>query len=326
MHQSRSSLLAGFAPLLWLMSCGSSPPAPTPPSKPAALSSAISSTLASNDASTVTYTVTYTGSHQFFRVYLDTDRAPGTGYGYSGIGAEFLIENASLYKYTGSGSNWSWAPAGAATFTKTGTQATWTVARSALGVTDPCVAATNVVFDIDDGTAPVMHQLLSPAATCAASTTTTARPAVPTASNGPIDGPRASNDATNVQYAFAYAGTPAYWRVYVDTDASAATGFAAGSGVGADLLIEGSGVYRYLGPGWNWSPAGSATFSSSGGTASWSVARAVLGETAACGESSTLLFETEDRTGHTTDAGPITQTFTNDSGCGTSGSAPPPAP
>ena len=104
MHQSRSSLLAGFAPLLLLMSCGSSPPAPTPPSKPAALSSAISSTLASNDASTVTYTVTYTGSHQYFRVYLDTDRGAGTGYSYSGVGAEFLIENANLYKYTGSGS------------------------------------------------------------------------------------------------------------------------------------------------------------------------------------------------------------------------------
>src|SRR5947209_17119154 len=175
MHQSRSTLLAGFAPLLLLMSCGSSPSGPTPPSKPAALSSAISSTLASNDAANVTYTVMYTGTHQFYRVYLDTDRSAGTGYGYSGIGVEFLIENANLYKYTGSGSDWSWTAAGAVTFNKTGTQATWTVARSALGVTDPCAAAANVVFDIDDGTAPVMHQVLSPASTCA---TSTAKPAV----------------------------------------------------------------------------------------------------------------------------------------------------
>ena len=205
------------------------------------------------------------------------------------------------------------------TFANAGTQATWNVARSALGVTDPCAAAANVVFDIDDGTAPVMHQVLSPASSCAASTTSTANPAVATPTNGPVGGPRATNDGTNVQYTFTYAGTPAYWRVYVDTDNSAATGFAAGSGVGAELLLEGSGVYRYVGPGWNWSPAGSATFSSSGGTGSWSVARALLGETAACGESSTLLFETEDSAGHTSDAGPVAQTFTNATSCSTSG-------
>ncbi len=329
MHQSRSSFLAGFAPLLLLMSCGSSPPGPTPPSKPAALSSAIASTLASNDASTVTYTVTYTGSHQYFRLYLDTDRTAGTGYAYSGVGADFLIENANLYKYTGKGGDWSWIAAGAVTFAKADTQATWTAARSALGVTDPCAAATNVVFDIDDGTAPVMHQVLSPASTCTASTGSTAKPAVTTAGNSSVGATGATNDATHVQYTFTYAGTPAYWRVYVDTDNSVATGFAAGKGVGAELLIEDGTVYRYVGPGWNWSPAGSATFSASGGKAAWSATRALLGETAACGESSTLLFQTEDTTGQTTDAGPVAQTFTNAASCETpasAGSTPPPAP
>ena len=323
MHQSRTTLLAGFAPLLLLMSCGSSPTGPTPPSKPAVLSSAISSTSANNDASTVTYTVAYTGSHQFFRVYLDTDRTATTGFGYSGIGVEFLIENSNIYKYSGSGSDWSWTSAGAVTFTNSATQATWTVARSALGVTDPCAAAANVVFDIDDGTTPVMHQVLSPAATCAASTASTAsvaKPAVSVVANGPISGAHATNDATNVQYAFTYTRTPAYWRVYVDTDSAAATGFPAGMGVGAELLLEGGMVYRYVGPGWNWSPAGNATFSASGGAASWSVARTVLGETAACGESSALLFETEDSAGHSSDAGPLAQTFTNAASCGSSGS------
>ncbi|HVT05934.1 MAG TPA: hypothetical protein VHO67_00675, partial [Polyangia bacterium] len=293
------------------------------------LSSAISSTSASNDASTVTYTVNYTGSHQFFRVYLDTDRTAGTGFSYSGIGVEFLIENANIYKYTGSGSDWSWTSAGAVTFDKTSTQATWTVARSALGVTDPCAAAANVVFDIDDGTTPVMHQVLSPASTCSVSTATptVSKPVVPTVANGPISGAHATNDATNVQYAFTYSGAPAYWRVYVDTDGAAATGFPAGMGVGAELLLEGGMVYRYVGPGWNWSAAGNAAFSATAGSATWSVARALLGETAACGESSTLLFETEDSAGHTSDAGPLVQAFTNATSCGAAGSggsAPPP--
>ncbi len=330
MQQSRWSLASAVIPFL-LLSCGNSPPAPTPPSKAAAVSAAITSTAANNDASSVTYTVTYTGSHQYFRVYVDTDRAAGTGFQYAGVGAEFLIENTNLYRYTGSGTDWSWTAAGTVTFSNAGGQATWTVSRSALGETDPCASAANLVFDIDDGTAPIVQQALTPAASCAtakaAPTTLVATAVTPAAGNG-ISGARAANDASTVQYAFAFTGAPAYWRVYVDTDGSGTTGFPTNGGVGAEYLLEGSGVYRYVGPGWNWTSVGSATFSTTGGTASWSVARALLGETAACGETSTLLFQTEDSAGTMISAGPLAQTFTNAGSCtsaGTGGTTASPA-
>ena len=309
-----------------LMSCGPTPHAPAlRASAVAALSPFISGTAASNDSSTVTYAVAYSGSHQFYRVYLDRDRDAATGFRYAGIGADFLMENANLYRYTGSGSDWSWTPVGAVAFSNAGGQATWTVARSEIGETDPCQAAANLVFDIDDGTAPVVSQVLTPAGSCA---TPTGTPDAGAAAAG-ISNPRMSNDATDVEYAFAFAGAPAYWRVYLDLDRNATTGFAAGSGVGAEYLLEGSGVYRYVGPGWKWEAAGSATFSSSGGTASWSVARATIGETAACGETATLLFQLEDGAGRMTSTGAIAQTFTDAGSCtsagtGGSGAAPPP--
>jgi len=325
MQQSRKVLVSAMVPFL-LLSCGSSPQVPAPPSKEAALSAAITSTLANNDAANVTYTVTYTGSHQFFRVYVDTDRSAGSGFQYAGVGAEFLIENGNLYRYTGSGTDWTWTAGGAVTFANGSGRATWTVSRSTLGETDPCASAANLVFDIDDGNAPIVQQALTPASSCAAPPV--ASPTV-SAPGGAVSNGTAANDASTVQYSFSFTGAPKYFRVYVDTDASASTGFSAGGGVGAEYLIEGSGVYRSTGAGWSWTSVGNATFSSTGGTATWSVARALLGETAACGETSTLLFQIEDTAGTMTSSTALPQAFTDASSCtvtGTGGSTPPPPP
>lgn len=53
-------------------------------------------------------------SSYFYHIFLDTDMNALTGYRYqdsSSIGAELMVENNSLWQYTGSGgSNWSWAP------------------------------------------------------------------------------------------------------------------------------------------------------------------------------------------------------------------------
>src|SRR6185312_7381644 len=108
--QSRLVVASVVLPLV-LMSCGNAPEVPAPPSHEAALSAAITATAANNDASTVTYRVSYTASHQYFRVYIDTDRSADSGFQYGGVGAEFLLENNSLYRYAGSGSDWAWTSA-----------------------------------------------------------------------------------------------------------------------------------------------------------------------------------------------------------------------
>lgn len=71
---------------------------------------------AANDSSKIFLSYDLNGSFSssfFYHIFFDTDNDPLTGYRYqdsSSIGAELMIENNSLWKYTGSGgSNWSWA-------------------------------------------------------------------------------------------------------------------------------------------------------------------------------------------------------------------------
>ncbi|MEE6262880.1 DUF4832 domain-containing protein [Plantactinospora sonchi] len=106
-----------------------------------------------------------------------------------------------------------------------------------------------------------------------------------------ITGQTASNTATTVTYRYQYTGAPAWRRVYVDTDRNAATGFAT-TGVGADYLLENGTLYRHAGSGWNWAAVTAVTHTTGGGTASWTVNRADLGETATPNDAD-LVFQTE---------------------------------
>jgi hypothetical protein len=93
----------------------------------------ISGTSATNTATTVTYRFSYTGSPQFLRAYVDTDRNASTGFAQAGTGADYLLENGSLYQHTGTG--WSWTLVRTVTFSSTGGVAQWTVNRADLGET-----------------------------------------------------------------------------------------------------------------------------------------------------------------------------------------------
>jgi len=93
----------------------------------------ISGATATNTATTVTYRFSYTGAPQFLRVYVDTDRNPSTGFAQGGTGADYLLENGSLYQHTGTG--WSWSLVRSVTFGNSGGVAQWTVGRADLGET-----------------------------------------------------------------------------------------------------------------------------------------------------------------------------------------------
>ncbi|MFC6159812.1 DUF4832 domain-containing protein [Kribbella jiaozuonensis] len=93
----------------------------------------ISGTSATNTATTVTYRFSYTGAPQFLRVYVDTDRNASTGYAQAGTGADYLLENGSLYQHTGTG--WSWTLVRTVTFSSASNVAQWTVNRADLGET-----------------------------------------------------------------------------------------------------------------------------------------------------------------------------------------------
>ena len=67
-------------------------------------------------------------------LYLDTDENPATGYSEGGLGAEYLLEGTTLWRYTGTGAdNWNWSEV-ASGIRRTGeTTAEFSFPRSSIG-------------------------------------------------------------------------------------------------------------------------------------------------------------------------------------------------
>jgi hypothetical protein len=94
---------------------------------------AITGGSASDTATTVTYQFGYSGSPAFTRTYIDTDRNAATGFAQGGVGADYLLENANLYRHNGSG--WSWTLVKQVAYAASGGTARWTVDRADIGET-----------------------------------------------------------------------------------------------------------------------------------------------------------------------------------------------
>lgn len=85
------------------------------------------------DATDVHFTVSYTGTPTWTRVYIDRDRSVASGYVSYGVGADYLIENGRLYKYSGTNGAWAWTPVKTIVETPTTGKTSLTVARTDLG-------------------------------------------------------------------------------------------------------------------------------------------------------------------------------------------------
>jgi hypothetical protein len=93
----------------------------------------ISGPVVSHDTGSVFYQITSSGTPVNFRMFMDTDLKATTGYTRNGTGANYMLNNGTLYRYTGSGSDWTWAYVKDVGYNKTTTVANWTVARADLG-------------------------------------------------------------------------------------------------------------------------------------------------------------------------------------------------
>ncbi|MCW3059468.1 MAG: Parallel beta-helix repeat protein [Capsulimonas sp.] len=114
-----------------------------------------------------------------------------------------------------------------------------------------------------------------------------------------FSGETAWSDGTNLYYKATYTGSYAHFHVYLDTDSSAATGYTV-AGVGADYLIEDTGLYHSTANGatWSWtSTAGTVTQTAPGaGTVQFSVPLSSIGSPA----SARIAFEGASSTWVTT--------------------------
>jgi hypothetical protein len=69
-----------------------------------------------------------------WNIYLDTDHNSATGYNFTLLGADTLLQGKNLYQYTGSGTNWSWNYVGDASFAVQGARAELSIQKSIVGM------------------------------------------------------------------------------------------------------------------------------------------------------------------------------------------------
>jgi chitodextrinase len=104
----------------------------------------------------IDFTADYLLPFAFQHVFIDTDDNAATGWVTASspgpaIGADYMIENTSLYKYAGSGTDWAWTYIGAVSPTVNGYAVTWPVP---LSLFTSSVPASIMVQYEGDGFAP----------------------------------------------------------------------------------------------------------------------------------------------------------------------------
>ncbi len=231
---------------------------------PSGAASTLGRWRASNGATSLTYRFQYSGSWNWSRVYIDRDKQPGTGFATNGIGADFLIENRTLFRYAGTGSNWSWSAVSP---------------NPVQMLTGPIDGVTFVEWDLnqsDIGSVTRDVNLIFQVERPGAIQTGFAYEHVYTSSdpNSPFLNYFAENDASKIYYHAEIGPTYTWKHLFIDEDANAATGYPV-AGIGAGYMIENGKLYRYTGtrPAWGWTFAADAHFVVSGRNNDWWIYR-----------------------------------------------------
>ncbi len=198
--QSPPPAVATFTSVPPTITGTSTPVSPTATSTPAL----IQEENATSDDLNVYYSYAYTGSYTWYRVYMDTDQDPATGFPQAGIGGDYLLEGPNLFSYSGVGGSWAWTLIKAVTFTDIDNVVSWTVARGdineaaspnatdlAFQVESPLITSAAFTHNVDNGAIPslVTHvPTAPPTATTNVSSTPTKVPTLagPTATNTPL--------------------------------------------------------------------------------------------------------------------------------------------
>ncbi len=237
-------------PMLWnnLSLVGaSSSPAPTETPASAAVSTDAPPTTGSGPTSTpapfvrITFNHFTPADHQF--VYLDTDNNPMTGSRsiYPGLGVDYLIQDDSLYYWTGLADPYTWAPnawnwVAVVRVKNTATQSVWkfspvAIRRLDISASHPIKAA----FSRQDATWNGLY--FSPVVSIPYyDWVHTEPPPAPTPTPAP-----AYTFTFNNNYA---AGDHLF--LFLDTDNSASSGFAIG-GIGADYMLQDGALFQSTG-------------------------------------------------------------------------------
>lgn len=228
----------------------------------------------------------FTGDPEQFiahHLYIDMDQNANTGFQVGGIGAEYLVENAQVFVYTGDGTSWSWESVGEAdAFTVTDHMASWTIALTTVDMArDQKATFVSQLLDNDWNPVAVSPPLV--ADFMSGDTFTTGEAPMTPAAPPAVEALEITPKDNVILISLAFTGAPenyAAFQVYVDADRNSETGYSV-QGIGAEYLIENGALFRYKGDGtsWDWEEIAAETleFVQEGNTATWQIDRAEVG-------------------------------------------------
>lgn len=167
----------------------------------------ISGQTATSTDTTITYGYSWSGATVARRdVFIDSNQISTSGFAIAGIGADFLLQEGTLYRFDG-GTNqgaWSWVPVTSVTFSP-GSPASWTINRVDIGETNPCSEASTLVFRTEnaagstvDVSTPYTHSF-TPSTTCSSLKLAVASYFAP----GSADWTEVENSGTEMAFALA---------------------------------------------------------------------------------------------------------------------------
>ncbi|MGC1181783.1 spherulation-specific family 4 protein [Legionella sp.] len=266
----------------------------------------ISNPQVSNDANNLYFSYTESKSFTYYHVFIDSDMNPATGYSIGGIGANLMLENNGLSKSTANGSSWSWSYLAKAPFTNSNNTLNWSLPLSTLG-TLTCNQPINIVYNAQNAsgsgdTSAIINHKINVGGNCSV-----------------ITNPQATANNTDFIFSYDVSAAQAHYRVYIDTDQNASTGYSIG-GIGANYLLLDSTLYKYENT--TWKQVGAVTFTQTSANAvSWTVGRDVMGSIDCAGAFS-YVYEIESSSGTVIDEPAAVLTFSADPNCTT---PPPPS-
>jgi len=210
-----------------------------------------------------------------YEVLLDTDSNPLTGYrGAAGnykLGADYMVEGGTIYRYTGTGTNWSWSYVGTTTYAISGNLLEMAVPGASLGITATTWIKIQLVGNNAAGPDFVPKDIagfsyprdqvvldcdfspwsgINPLGTIPAGNTTDI-----------VDWTGAWALSQNRTFYLSYTtaspidftNNGSRYNVLLDTDNNPNTGYVGlPGGAGAEYLIQAGNLYRYAGTGTNW--------------------------------------------------------------------------
>lgn len=245
-----------------------------------------------------------------WQVFIDTDSDVSSGLQVgNGIGAEFMIQGAGLYQYTGMGSDWSWQYLQETESAVDGDIAELKLPQSAIGSPDTLsfiLLARNSPFTGNGGAAgidrypdesfgSILYRLSAPNTSLVIDGDLSDWANIPSLGEDgdDVDVVDAqadfletwlTNDEDNLYLAYVNDGpinqsTLWPWQVFFDTDDASDTGYKIQGTLGAEFMFQGRALYKYTGTGsdWSWEYVSASESSIVGDSAEFKISRAALG-------------------------------------------------